>query len=106
MCTHNVAGIGVGQVGRESMCTQIDSIIRTGGVSVAQPEYLRIAADLRRRIAEGEGEPGGQLPPLAHVGAASGGLSQPPTRTALRPLPNGGLIEPGARAGTLVRPRP
>ncbi|MBE4790662.1 GntR family transcriptional regulator [Streptomyces sp. NE06-02F] len=88
------------------MCTQIDSIIRSGGVSVAQPEYLRIAADLRRRISSGEYGPGDQIPTLPALCREYGGVSETTIRNALRLLANEGLIETRARAGTRVRPRP
>lgn len=87
------------------MCTQIDSIIRSGGVSVAQPEYLRIAADLRRRISSGEYGPGDQIPTLPAL-CREYGVSDTTIRNALRLLANEGLIETRARAGTRVRPRP
>ncbi|WPP30053.1 GntR family transcriptional regulator [Streptomyces sp. CL7] len=72
---------------------------------MAQPEYLRIAADLRRRISEGEWGPGDQIPTLPELHAAYG-VSEAPVRAALRMLTNEGLIESRARAGTRVRPRP
>ncbi|MFD8254242.1 GntR family transcriptional regulator [Streptomyces werraensis] len=72
---------------------------------MAQPEYLRIAADLRRRISEGEWGPGDQIPTLPELHAAYG-VSEAPVRAALRMLTNEGLIESRARAGTRVRRRP
>ncbi|MFD5111423.1 GntR family transcriptional regulator [Streptomyces sp. NPDC058391] len=89
----------------QSMCTQIESIIQTGGVVVAQPEYLRIAADLRRRITSGEFREGDKLPTLPVLCEAYR-VSDTTIRSALRLLRNEGLIETRARAGTLVRPRP
>jgi len=88
------------------MCTQIDLITRSGGAVVAQPEYLRIAADLRRRISSGEFRPGDQIPTLPALCAEYGGVSETTIRNALRLLANEGLIETRARAGTRVRPRP
>jgi GntR family transcriptional regulator len=72
---------------------------------VAQPEYLRIAADLRRRISDGEWGPGDQIPTLPAL-CSEYGVSEAPIRAALRKLTDEGLIEGRARAGTRVRPRP
>lgn len=88
------------------MCTQIDLITRSGGAAVAQPEYLRIAADLRRRISSGEFGPGDQIPTLPALCTEYGGVSETTIRNALDMLRNEGLIESRARAGTRVRPRP
>jgi len=87
------------------MCTQIDRITRNGGAAVAQPEYLRIAADLRRRITSGEWAPGDQIPTLPEL-CDTYAVSQTTVRNALDLLRNEGLIESRARAGTRVRPRP
>jgi GntR family transcriptional regulator len=87
------------------MCTQIDAIIRRGGVAVAQPEYLRIAADLRRRISSGEYAPGDQLPTLPAL-CKSYGVSETTIRNAISLLRNEGAVESRARAGTRVRARP
>ncbi|QKW07337.1 GntR family transcriptional regulator [Streptomyces sp. NA04227] len=74
---------------------------------MAQPEYLRIAADLRRRIAPGgEFGPGDQIPTIPELCAEYGDVSPTTIRNALRLLTNEGLIEARARAGTRVRPRP
>jgi GntR family transcriptional regulator len=73
---------------------------------VAQPEYLRIAADLRGRISRGEYGPGDQIPTLPELCTMYGGVSQTTIRNALALLRNEGLIETRARAGTRVRPRP
>ncbi|MBQ0827724.1 GntR family transcriptional regulator [Streptomyces tagetis] len=73
---------------------------------MAQPEYLRIAADLRRRISSGEWGPGDQIPTLPALCTEYGGVSETTIRSALRLLANEGLIETRARAGTRVRPRP
>ncbi len=88
------------------MCTQIDVIAPIGGAVVAQPEYLRIAADLRRRISSGEYGPGDQIPTLPELCREYGGVSETTIRNALALLRNEGLIESRARAGTRVRPRP
>jgi len=87
------------------MCTQIDAIIGTRSLAVAQPEYLRIAADLRRRIASGEYGPGDQIPTIPDLCEAYG-VSPTTIRNALDLLRNEGLVESRARAGTRVRPRP
>lgn len=72
---------------------------------MAQPEYLRIAADLRRRISDGEWGPDDQIPTLPAL-CSEYGVSEAPVRAALRVLTGEGLIEGRARAGTRVRPRP
>jgi GntR family transcriptional regulator len=72
---------------------------------VAKPEYLRIAADLRRRISEGEYGPGDQIPTIPEL-CRQYGVSEAPVRNALRLLAGEGLTESRARAGTRVRPRP
>ncbi|MET8559318.1 GntR family transcriptional regulator [Streptomyces flaveolus] len=87
------------------MCTQIDAITWNGGTAVAQPEYLRIAAELRQRIASGQLAPGDQLPTLPAL-CTTYGVSETTIRNALRLLATEGLIETRARAGTRVRPRP
>ncbi|MGW3735740.1 GntR family transcriptional regulator [Streptomyces sp. NPDC005148] len=87
------------------MCAQIDFDHEDGGVAVAQPEYLRIAADLRRRISSGEYREGDKLPTLPEL-CESFRVSDTTIRNALRLLRNEGLIETRARAGTIVRPRP
>lgn len=72
---------------------------------MAQPEYLRIAADLRRRVSSGEWAPDAQIPTLPEL-ADTYGVSQTTIRNALDMLRNEGLIESRARAGTRVRARP
>ncbi|MFM9596147.1 GntR family transcriptional regulator [Streptomyces scabiei] len=72
---------------------------------MAQPEYLRIAADLRQRISSGEYGPGDQIPTLPAL-CREYGVSDTTIRNALRLLAGEGLIETRARAGTRVRPRP
>lgn len=87
------------------MCVQIDAIMRDGGVAVAQPEYLRIAADLRRRISSGEWRPGDQLPTLPEL-CEEYRVSGTTIRNAIGLLRNEGAVESRARAGTRVRSRP
>ena len=88
------------------MRIQIDAISGVGSFDVAQPEYLRIAADLRRRIAPGgEFEPGDRIPTLPEL-CAHYAVSEITVRNAIRLLVGEGLLESRARAGTLVRKRP
>jgi GntR family transcriptional regulator len=72
---------------------------------VTQPEYLRIAADLRRRISSGEYGPGAQLPTLPALCGAYR-VSETTIRSALTLLRNEGIVESRARAGTRVREQP
>ncbi len=87
------------------MCTQIDEIIGTRSLAVSLPEYLRIAADLRRRISSGEWAPGEKIPTIPDLCEAYR-VSPTTIRNALGLLRGEGLIESNARAGTRVRPRP
>lgn len=72
---------------------------------MAQPEYLRIAADLRRRISSGEWAPGDQIPTIPDLCEAYR-VSPTTIRNAIALLRGEGLVESNARAGTRVRPRP
>lgn len=81
------------------------TITRSGSTVVAQPEYLRIAADLRHRITSGEWAPDTTIPTLPEL-ADTYRVSETTIRNALKLLTNEGLIESRARAGTRVRPRP
>lgn len=74
-------------------------------MAVAQPEYLRIAADLRRRISSGEWRPGDQLPTLPEL-CEEYRVSGTTIRNAIGLLRNEGAVESRARAGTRVRARP
>jgi GntR family transcriptional regulator len=87
------------------MCIQIDVISGGGSIAVAQPEYMRIAADLRHRITSGEYEPGDRQPTLPEL-CSRYGVSEITVRNALQLLRNEGLVESRARAGTVVRKRP
>jgi GntR family transcriptional regulator len=73
---------------------------------VAQPEYLRIAADLRQRISSGEYGPGDQIPPIPALAREYGSVSETTIRNALRLLANEGLIGGRGPKGTRVLPRP
>lgn len=95
----------MGQGERESMRIQIDAIIGSGSTAVAQPEYLRIAADLRARITSGEYQAGDQIPTLPAL-AERYGVSEITIRSAIRLLAGEGLVESRARAGTIVLARP
>lgn len=70
-----------------------------------RPEYLRIAAEIRDRIAHGTYAPGDRLPTLPDLAVAYG-VSETPVRQALALLRTEGLIETRTRAGTIVRDRP
>ncbi|MFJ8508647.1 GntR family transcriptional regulator [Streptomyces avermitilis] len=70
-----------------------------------RPGYLRIAAELRKRISSGEFGVGDQIPTLPAL-AEEYGVSETTVRNALALLRNEGLIETRARAGTRVRERP
>jgi GntR family transcriptional regulator len=58
----------------------------------AEPEYQRIAADLRRRIEAGEWPPGAKLPTQEDM-AAHYGVSVQPVKLALFALEFAGLVE-------------
>jgi GntR family transcriptional regulator len=72
-----------------------------------QAEYVRIARELRSRIATGESgyQPDDRLPTLPELSAAYG-VSETTVRQALGLLRAEGLIETRARAGTRVLARP
>ena len=56
------------------------------------PRYLRVAAELRREIAEGEAKPGQRLPPARDMAAVMG-VNQNTMFRALRQLREEGLLE-------------
>jgi GntR family transcriptional regulator len=58
----------------------------------ALPVYLRVAAELRREIAEGAVKPGGRLPPARDMAAVLG-VNQNTMFRALRHLRDEGLLE-------------
>ncbi|WP_308376229.1 GntR family transcriptional regulator [Streptomyces sp. ISL-99] len=72
---------------------------------MAQPEYLRIAADPRRRISSGEFGPGDRIPTIPAL-CEYYRVSETTIRNAISLLRNEGMLETRARAGTLVRPQP
>ncbi|MEU7389500.1 winged helix-turn-helix domain-containing protein [Streptomyces tanashiensis] len=92
------------QAGRELCVCRLRSTFEQWWV-VTQPEYQRIAADLRRRISTGEFGPGERLPILPAL-CEEYGVSEVTVRNARGLLRNEGVVESRARAGTRVRPRP
>jgi|SRR5688572_6229253 GntR family transcriptional regulator len=71
----------------------------------ASPRYVKIAAGLRRAIAEGRYPVGAQLP-TEHELCRSLGVSRFTVREAIRVLSNAGLVRRKARAGTVVAALP
>ena len=69
------------------------------------PLYLRVAADLRRSIAEGEANPGQRLPPARDL-AAVAGVNQNTMFRALRHLREEGLLEFRRGRGIVVTGTP
>lgn len=69
------------------------------------PVYLRVAADLRRSIAEGEAKPGQRLPPARDL-AAVAGVNQNTMFRALRHLREEGLLEFRRGRGIVVTGTP
>ncbi|GAA0950120.1 GntR family transcriptional regulator [Nonomuraea longicatena] len=72
---------------------------------MTQPAYVRIAADLRRRITSGELAPGTRLPARQHLATeyqAAEGVVREATQLLLRE----GLLTSRPGAGTFVRNRP
>ncbi|MEU8175022.1 GntR family transcriptional regulator [Microbispora hainanensis] len=70
------------------------------------PPYARIAAELRRRIAEGELAPGDRVPSTRQV-AAQWGVALATATRALAELRREGLVRAEPRVGTVVaEPRP
>ncbi|WP_328944869.1 GntR family transcriptional regulator [Streptomyces sp. NBC_00250] len=66
-----------------------------------QPPYLRIADELRRRIAEHEWEPGDRLPSRAQIGQECG-VGENVVRRAQELLISQGVLEGRAGSGTYV----
>ncbi|GGY25652.1 GntR family transcriptional regulator [Streptomyces omiyaensis] len=71
----------------------------TGGVGA--PPYLRIVAELRRRIAEGELAPGDRIPSTRRI-AEEWGVALATATKALTTLRLEGLVEARPRIGTVV----
>lgn len=69
------------------------------------PLYRRVAADLRRSIAEGEAKPGQRLPPARDL-AAVAGVNQNTMFRALRHLREEGLLEFRRGRGIVVTGSP
>ncbi|WP_405581105.1 GntR family transcriptional regulator [Streptomyces sp. NBC_01190] len=70
-----------------------------------QPEYLRIARELRAQIADGTYGVGDRLPTMPELAEAHS-VSDTTIRHALALLRSEGLIETRTRAGSTVRDRP
>jgi GntR family transcriptional regulator len=71
-------------------------------VAESPPAYLRIAADIRARIAAGELQPGAKVPSTAKL-AEQYGLNPTSVRSAITMLQSEGLIERRRGSGTYVR---
>ncbi|MEU4448132.1 TetR/AcrR family transcriptional regulator C-terminal domain-containing protein [Actinosynnema sp. NPDC050801] len=67
----------------------------------AEPRYLGIAADLRRRIEHGEWAPGAKVPSTRRV-AAEWGVAMATAAKALATLAREGLVRAEPRSGTVV----
>jgi len=69
------------------------------------PPYLRVSADLRRKIEEGQLLPGEQLPSLDRL-AAEYNVSRATAQRAIKELTAEGVIETRPRWGAFVAERP
>ncbi len=69
------------------------------------PLYLKVAAEVRRSIAEGEAKPGQRLPPARDL-AAVAGVNQNTMFRALRHLREEGLLEFRRGRGIVVTGTP
>ncbi|QIQ04637.1 GntR family transcriptional regulator [Streptomyces liangshanensis] len=69
------------------------------------PPYLRIVADIRRRIAEGELAPGDRVPSTRQI-AREWGVALATATKALTRLSRDGLVEARPRVGTVVAAGP
>ncbi|MET9481874.1 GntR family transcriptional regulator [Streptomyces sp. NPDC006638] len=65
------------------------------------PPYLRIVAEIRRRVAEGELAPGDRVPSTRQI-AREWGVAPATATKALARLEREGLVEPRPRVGTVV----
>lgn len=68
------------------------------------PPYLRVAADLREKITNGELLPGEQVPSLDRL-AETYSISRTTARRAVQLLVNEGLVESRPRWGVFVSER-
>ncbi|GIH99658.1 TetR/AcrR family transcriptional regulator C-terminal domain-containing protein [Planobispora takensis] len=68
------------------------------------PPYLRIAAEIRRRIADGELAPGDRVPSTRRI-AREWGVALATATRALAKLSQEGVVQARPRAGTVVAPR-
>ena len=73
-------------------------------VRPAQPPYLAIAADLRRRIEQGELLPGEQVPSLDRL-SAEYAISRATAQKAVRVLIDEGIVVSRPRWGVFVAER-
>jgi DNA-binding GntR family transcriptional regulator len=73
-------------------------------VRSSEPPYLRIAADLRRRIGDGELLPGEQIPSLDRI-CAQYDVSRATAQKAVRVLISEGLVVSKPRWGVFVAER-
>jgi DNA-binding GntR family transcriptional regulator len=71
-------------------------------VADSPPAYLRIAADIRARVASGELQPGDKVPSVARL-VKQYGLSTSSVRAAIDRLQAEGLVERRRGSGTYVR---
>ncbi|WP_405140866.1 TetR/AcrR family transcriptional regulator C-terminal domain-containing protein [Sphaerisporangium sp. NBC_01403] len=72
-------------------------------VAKSDPPYLRIAAEIRRRIADGELAPGERVPSTRRI-AREWDVALATATKALTALRQEGLVEARPRAGTVVAP--
>src|SRR3954467_12052388 len=68
------------------------------------PKYLRVAADIRALLANGELQPGDKVPSVFKL-SQQYGLNQTSVRSAIELLRAEGLIERRAGSGTYVKQR-
>nr|WP_246075398.1 GntR family transcriptional regulator [Nonomuraea terrae] len=73
-------------------------------VNDPQPPYLRIVADIERRIAEGELRPGDAIPTTRAI-MREWGVAMATATKALAALKQAGAIESTSRVGAVVAPR-
>jgi AcrR family transcriptional regulator len=69
-----------------------------------EPPYLRIAAEIRRRVADGELAPGDRVPPTRQL-AKEWGVALATATRALTLLRQEGVVRARPRVGTVVSPR-